>query len=239
MRNPWLWLVGGAIGVLFVLYLSGLLSRPALQSGRLRVIDPARENLALSARLIDSVAVAPALLVGISERLRLEFDRVDSMIANGEIRDAVARLERLASRKITPDERAYVFVYIGMCENRLRDHSRAVLAFEQALPDAKGSLAARLAFNVGLIFQRYGESESAARHYDRALTLTLASEMDSTPSPWLPALLNNYGVAAATIGDTAKSRDLLSRAARYIDTTATDRDALRLRENLALIAPHD
>jgi hypothetical protein len=219
-----------------MLVLTGVLAKPARLPPQGPVLKAKTEDLKTYARMLDSVAIEPELLSNAPDAVLRELSRADTMSANGETRDAIARLDRIAQRIKTPG-RAFILARIGLLHHQLRDNSATVLAFEQALTDADSLLAARLSFNVGFLFQHHGQPDSARTYYLRTQAVLKAKAAPGEPYltvPYLAGLLNNLGVA---LSDKPAALDYFRQAAAVLDTLAQTRDASRLLDNLHSALP--
>lgn len=220
-----------------MLVLTGVLSRPAPGPEVRPTLDTRREDLIVFTRMIDTVGLEPEFY-GNTE----EFSKIESLINNGSVQTALQRLDR-NRRKAPPKNRLSATAFAGLCRSRLREYPLAIREFQDALSLTDSNtvlLAARLCFNIGYLFQRFSEPESAKEYYSRSLRLLGFHGDGTVPSDlsirFLPGLLNNLGVATEAIGDTATALSLYLRAAAFVDTTSTHRDAQRLRENIARLS---
>lgn len=234
LRSSWLWFVGAVVLVFGILLLTRLLTRAPAEPVAKPALDPAKGNLEVFTRLIGSIRIDSAALRPLSPEMRQFLAGIDTMVTNRELRDAITRMER-AAKRFSPRERAALNAYAGLCQFELANPNAALVQFEKALAGAQElpGLAACVAFNIGYLFLRYDQPESALFYWSRAETLLLSSVTDSVLiQTLLPQLLNNLGVAWEVRADTAQARNYYQAAAQFIDTTAVNESANRLRRNL-------
>lgn len=233
-RSAWFWIVVGVAALALMLALTGVLCQPPPAPPARALLDTRHEDLVVFTRMIDTVALEPNFYTNTEEAAIAE-----SLLNSGSVQNAFQRLDR-SRRKAQSKNRLSTTAFAGLLRSRLREHSLATQEFQDALSLTDSStalLAARLCFNIGYLFQRFGQPESARRYYSQSLRLLRFDDtvltLPDPPAPFLPGLLNNLGVASEILGDTSSALSLYLKAATFLDTTSTHRDAQRLRENIA------
>lgn len=226
--------------MIFILFsLTKILSQPPNPNQRQQSLELNKIDLVAYARMLGGINAIPLAPGNLSANFLQELGSVELMIANRELRDAIAQLSKMKRRR-TPLEQAVIEGYIGVCYNELIHPGATLNAFQAGLKlidtattEIGNRLLGWLAFNTGYLFQYYSLPESAVKYYQRSRTAI--SNILTDPPAFAGTLFNNLGVAAEMTGDTVGAKAAYLVATAYIDTTAPDRAGKRLRENLRRI----
>lgn len=238
LRNPWLWLVV-AIAVLFALFLlSRTLSQPPPSKSGAEPISLKKQDLDTYTRMTGTIRLDTSIIQSLNPELRKQLQQLLQMVANRELADVIARLNRMLRRRPAYEQGAMQLL-IGFCYYELGQPESALKAFKTGVmlldtlqnlnPDAARLLAYQ-AFNAGYLFQLYSQPESARFYYQlsrKAIQLIPVPDKNFTG-----ILLNNLGLTLETTGDVQNARRLYLEAASCIDTTAATTDAERLKKNI-------
>lgn len=143
----------------------------------------------------------------------------------GEYREALTRYEQSlpiwqAARDRNMEANAYNNIAFAL--EHLGDPARALAMYQQALGIWRETGSSRLAFayeNVGRVYHRYGDIQTALENYTTALALN--REQKTAPGNDANALgnaggeanaLNNIGMANADMGDTERALDYFDQS---------------------------
>ncbi|MEO0070881.1 MAG: hypothetical protein ABIK39_02180 [candidate division WOR-3 bacterium] len=235
LKNKWLWGLVGVVLLFILFFLTKILSQPPNPQEPPESLKLNKVDLIAYSRMLGEIGIDTSFIAILSVDFVRELRSIDTMIANRELRDAIARLGKMKRNK-TPLERAVIQGYIGICYNELAQPTEALKAFQEGLKgidttaiDATGRVLGWLAFNAGYLWQNYSLPESALKYYQ----LSQRGVFSLLPAPaFTGALFNNLGVAAEMSGDTLEAKRAYLAATGYIDTTASDRAGQRLKENI-------
>lgn len=247
LHHLWLWVTVGVVTLIILFYLTRLLSQPPKAEPDRKLTELTKVDLNAYTRMLGGVAIDTTFRTSLSFELSRQLSSIDTMLARRELRDAIARLTKLLSKKEIkkdPLSQAVIYGYIGYSYQELAQPQVALAEFQKGLkqiltlpgPTAT-SIAGWLAFNIGYLFQYYSYPESALFYYRQAEQAV--SNQQTSSLHFFGELLNNLGVAAEGVGDTALARDAFFRAATYFATTSSDKTgekptaspALRLKRN--------
>uniref|UniRef100_A0A7C4CDJ3 Tetratricopeptide repeat protein n=1 Tax=candidate division WOR-3 bacterium TaxID=2052148 RepID=A0A7C4CDJ3_UNCW3 len=237
-QSIWMWIVGGVVVAAMLFMVVRTMSSAPAPSPPLQRVDPAKTDLSAYTRMVGEPAIDTLLRFSASETCAAELRQIETMIQNRELRDAVARMQRMLARTSRPAlERALLHGYIAVCEYELANPNAALVNLLGGLgqitvaDSATAELQAWLGFQVGWLFQYYGRADSAREYYSLAL-------QSAPPASRLrPGLLNNLGAALESTGDTTGAAETYLAAAAIVDTTGQGRESARVRNNLRRLAP--
>lgn len=239
LHNVWVWVVGGVVVAAMLFMVARTMSSAPAPPPPLQRVDPAKTDLGAYTRMVGEPGLDTLLRHSMSAANLTSLVQIDSMIRARELRDAVARMQRMLSRlPLFSSERALLHGYIAICEYELANPNAALVSLLKGLAlttdsdSATAELRAWLGFQTGWLFQYYGRADSAREYYSLALRAAPAS---SRLRPWL---LNNFGAALETAGDTAGAAEAYRTAAGlHADTAAESREQSRVRDNLRRLSP--
>ncbi|MEO0019509.1 MAG: hypothetical protein ABIK47_02570 [candidate division WOR-3 bacterium] len=248
-RSPkyWVWIVSG-VAIVFILFLlARILSQPPRSQTDRETVELAQEDLETYTRMLGRVFIDTLTLAALPFDLKRSLSQVDTMIANRELRDAIARLTKLQPKRPRL-EQAAISLYIGYSYFELGQPQNALRAFQegitilnssrQNLPPAEKNafygLLANLGFNSGYLFQFYSMPESALTYYQ--LSRQALDSLFEPPGELAAWLFNNLGAAAEKTADTITAREAYLAALTYIDTTTQTTMAARLRKNISRLS---
>ena len=230
-----LWIVIGVVAVGLIVFLSQLLSRATPPEPLIPVLATANPDLTTMTRMLGDIERDTTAVLGMPGETEEGFRVVDSLIAERNFPDAIERLRKL--RKTVPEDKvSVVHDYLGFCYARSASPDRALREFRDVMDEADPESATeqyRAAFCAGYLFQSRGFADSALAFYGHAKHHAAPDTADKM----YPALLNNLALSLETSGDTAAALAAYQEAARYVDTTADERRARVLRDNLRRLAP--
>lgn len=259
LSKHWLWIIAGVVLIFVLVLLARTLSQTPRSQPEQKPIELVKEDLDTYTRMLGKVFIDTLPLASLPKDLQRSLRQADTMIANRELRDCIARLTKL-QRKRTPLEQAALYLYIGYSYFELGQSTNALSAFQNGIrlinpppenvrQEALFGLLTILGFNTGYLFQFYSMPESALVYYQ--LSRQALDYLTEPPSELPPAaaqsaelagwLLNNLGVAAEKTHDTVLARAAYLAALNYIDTTARTttraaQSAERLRKNISRLA---
>ncbi len=235
LRNLWLPVIAGLIVIFVIFFLAQTLARSP-QTKPAPVIELKNVDLNAYTSMLGGIKIDTSLLEIFPVELRRQLISIDTMVANRELRDAIARLNKLQPRT-NREAKALIYGYTGFCYYELAQPAAALAEFKKGitlLETLPGSTSARtlawLAFNTGYLFQYFSYPESAIHYYHKgesALSVT-----DRVSREIAASLFNNYGVALEILADTLKAKTAYLRATEFIDTTSTTPAAEKLRNNI-------
>jgi len=222
--------------VLVALYgLARTLSTTPPSAVILPILASNSQDLEALTRMVGDIELDSSPTENLPEELAGRLASVDSLIALGEWHPALDRLRRLR-RPPEGSAKAVIEEYAGFCHYRSVRPDHALHSFREAMAADSGrdrERQFRLAFAAGYLFQSRGFADSALALYSTARYYAPAppEEPDSAPGI-LAALLNNFGLARETTGDTAAALELYRSAAAMVDTSVDDPGARTVRDNL-------
>ncbi len=235
LRNLWLPIIAGLIIIFIIFLLARTLSRPARIKPE-TVTELKKIDLNAYTSMLGEIRIDTSLPVLFSPELCRQLLSIDTMIANRELRDAIARLNKIYHKRNTL-EKALLHGYTGFCYHELAQPANALTEFKKGialLETVPGLTSVRilrwLAFNTGYLFQYFSYPESA-RNYYRQSVKALAITGQFSPE-FAGALFNNLGVALELLGDTLEAKNAYLQAAGYIDTTADTPQVRKLKTNI-------
>lgn len=242
LKNKWLWGLVGVVLLFILFFLTKILSQPPNPQERPEKLNLSKVDLIAYSRMLGEIGVDSSVRAILPADFVRELRSIETMVANRELRDAIARLSKMKRNK-SPLERAVIQSYIGICYNELAQPNEALAALQEGLKVVDTTTAngrrvlGWLAFSAGYLWQNYSLPESAVKYY--RLSLKAVSPLLTTPPAYTGALFNNLGVAAEMSGDTLEARKAFLTASGYIDTTGAYRAGQRLKENIRRLIKKD
>ncbi len=233
VRGAYLWIIGGVVVVAFLFMLTRTLSTAVDRTVMIPILSNAGSSLTTLTRTMGDVEPPVFDRAALPDKMHEGLKQVDSLVAERDWLEAGELLRKLV-KPASPDNAGPIHGYLGFCYHKAAGPDRALAEFRTALDESESEdveLRSQLAFCAGYLFQNYRYPDSALVYYATARSLL----RDSTAA-LLPALLNNIGLANETLGDTAAAIDYYRDAAGLIDTSASDREARTLRDNLRHLA---
>lgn len=236
-QTIWMWIIGGVVLAAMLFMVARTMSTaPAIPMPPQRV-NPAKTDLNTYTRMVGEPGIDTTLRYSIARRSLTILAQIESMVSNRELRDAVARMQRMTVRpQLSLSEQALLHGYTAICEYELANPNAALVSLTKGLALATGDDSATselktwLAFQAGWLFQYHGFIDSAREYYSLALQTAPAA------SRLRPLLFNNLGVALEAAGDSTGAADAYRSAVALTDTTTRTRCSERIRDNLHRLA---
>ncbi|MEO0085478.1 MAG: hypothetical protein ABIK37_02475 [candidate division WOR-3 bacterium] len=233
LNNVWVWVVGGVVVAAMLFMVARTMSSAPAPPAPPQRVDPAKTDVSAYTQMVGEPCLDTTFRHSISGLNATAFVQIESMVRNRELRDAIARMQRMLVRtQRSSPERALLHGYVAACEYELANPNAVLVNLLKgfALADTTDSsvaeLKAWLGFQAGWLFQYHGLTDSAREYYSQALqTAPTASRL----RPWL---LNNLGVTMEATGDTVGAAEAYRSAAAAIDTTQANRTTNRILNNL-------
>lgn len=222
------WGIVAVVAVVLIALVAGALSRPPSEPAPIPLLSNAKTDLLSITRMLGEVTLDSGTRALFPEELTARLTGPDSLFAQRRWYDALAALTSALKRATRP-ETAAIDAYTAFCYYDADNLDRSLQSFRKALAKDSGasSIAPRVEFFVGWMFQSRGLQDSAIAYYSRALQV-----LPDTARLLKAYVTNNMGVAYEVLKDTSAADDAYREATSLLDATAYPRDSKAIRDNI-------
>lgn len=223
------WGIVAIVAVVLIVLVVGALSRPPAESAPIPMLSAAKPDLISVTRMLGDVALDSSTRAMFPGELGARLAGPDSLFAQRRWYDALTALSKMLKGATRP-ESAAIRAYMAFCDYEADNLDRSLQHFRKSLAADSNptSIAPRIAFSIGWMFQSRGYQDSAVAYYSRARR-ALADSAGLLKAE----AANNAGAAYEVLKDTSAAGGAYREAAALLDTVAHPKELRKIRENLA------